>query len=156
MIDCLNDKLLKPKLAFFKSLAYEVKPFLRNYQSDSPMGPFLYTDLKIIIEIVMQKFIKKKKVFESSSITNIDVTDKNHIRSAKHIDLGYITRQALRNTEQINDKDILQFRVDCLFIFQKFCSKLLDKSPLKYPIMKALRSVILILLQVMLKYLCAD
>lgn len=52
--------------------------------------------------------------------------------------MGYTTRQALRNTEQINDKDMLQFRLDCLLIFQKFCSKLLDKSPLKYPIVKGI------------------
>lgn len=137
MINCLNDKLLKPKLAFFKSLANEVEPFLQSYQSDAPMTPFLYTDLKTIMETIMQKFLKKE-IFESSSITSINVTDKNHIRLAKYIDLGYTTRQALRNTEQINDKDMLKFRLDCLLIFQKFCSKLLDKSPLKYPIVRGI------------------
>ncbi|CAI6352627.1 unnamed protein product [Macrosiphum euphorbiae] len=137
MINCLNDKLLKPKLAFFKSLANDVEPFLRNYQSDAPMAPFLYTDLKTIMETVMQKFIKKE-IFESTSITSIDVTDKNNIRLSKYIDLGYTTRQALRNTEQINDKDMLKFRLDCSLIFQKFCSKLLDKSPLKYPIVRSI------------------
>lgn len=131
MIHCSNDKLLKPNLAFFKSLANEVEPFLRNYQSDAPMVPFLYTDLKSIMETVMQTFIKKE-IFESTSIIGIDVTEKNNIRLAKYIDLGYTTRQA------INDKDMLKFRLGCSLIFQKCCSKLLDKSPLKYPIVRSI------------------
>jgi len=89
------------------------------------------------METVMQKFIKKE-IFESTSITSIDVTDKNNICLAKYIDLGYTTRQALRNTEQINDKDMLKFRLDCSLIFQKCCSKLLDKSPLKFPIVRSI------------------
>lgn len=41
----LEDKLLRPKIAFFQSVAEDLQPFLRAFQTDCPMAPFLYSDL---------------------------------------------------------------------------------------------------------------
>lgn len=56
--NCLSDSLLMAKLAFFKSVAAEVEPFLREFQSDSPMVPFLYTSLSQMVRNIMERFMK--------------------------------------------------------------------------------------------------
>lgn len=53
MIYYLKDKMIKPKLAFFKTIAAEIEPFLRRYQVEEPMGPYLFTDLSIILKSIM-------------------------------------------------------------------------------------------------------
>ena len=47
MRKALKDKLLPAKLAFLKSLAEDVEPFLRDYQCDLPMAPFLFEALPV-------------------------------------------------------------------------------------------------------------
>ena len=60
----LDDKLLRPKLAFFAHIAEEMEPFLTMYQSDDPLLPLLYTDLTRILKNLMDKFFKvSKKTF---------------------------------------------------------------------------------------------
>lgn len=45
---------------------------------------------------------------------------------------------ALRKCTGNNDKDVLIFKQDCRTALQFFVSKLMEKSPLKYPLTKAL------------------
>lgn len=54
----LSDPLLIVKLAFFKSVAAEVEPFLREFQSDSPMVPFLYNNMSQVVRSIMERFMK--------------------------------------------------------------------------------------------------
>lgn len=130
----LSDAFIGPKLAFFKTLASEVELFLTKYQSELPMAPFLYKDLLLTLKSVMQRFIKKD-VLDSQHLISIDIFDKNSYILSKNIDLGYLTRQELKNVKK-TDKEVLYFRNDCLLILQNVCKKLLDKSPLKYPIVR--------------------
>nr|CAD7264918.1 unnamed protein product [Timema shepardi] len=60
MVTGINDKLMGPKLAFFKTLALEVEPILATFQGDTPMAPFLYTDLTNMLTSVMRRFVKKE------------------------------------------------------------------------------------------------
>lgn len=132
----INDKCLGPKLAFFRTIAEEVEPFLRSFQSESPMAPFLYTDILWTLNTVMRRFIKKD-ILDSTVLTKIDIMKPNNIVGAKNVNLGYATRQALRSC-QLNDKDILLFRTECLMVLQQFCQKLLTKSPLNYKLVKSI------------------
>ena len=49
-----NIKLLKAKLEFFMLLALELKPFLKEFQSNKPMVPYLYTRLHSFIDDVAE------------------------------------------------------------------------------------------------------
>nr|CAD7202284.1 unnamed protein product [Timema douglasi] len=59
VISCsLKDKLLRPRLAFFLSLAEDLEPFLKEFQSDSPMSPFLRGNLLNILKTCMERVVK--------------------------------------------------------------------------------------------------
>ena len=45
IVKYIKDPLLCAKLAFFKFLASDVEPFLREFQSDTPLVPFLHSAL---------------------------------------------------------------------------------------------------------------
>lgn len=132
----LEDKLLEAKLCFFIVLANEVEPFLRKFQTDKPMFPYLYTELNNILTNVMSRFIKKE-VIESSVISKIDLKVNENFMHTNKINIGYSTQLELKKNKGINDKDILLFKRDCLNIFKSFVEKIIEKSPIKYKIVKA-------------------
>lgn len=39
---CFSDELFKAKLMFFVSVANDVEPFLKKFQTSKPMAPFLF------------------------------------------------------------------------------------------------------------------
>ncbi|KAJ8890208.1 hypothetical protein PR048_009716 [Dryococelus australis] len=58
---CLEDKMLGPRLAFFKVLASEVEQYLTAFQSEKPMALFLYGDLLLLVSNIVSRFVKKNK-----------------------------------------------------------------------------------------------
>ena len=67
-----DDHLIIPKLQFFNYVANIVDPFLRKYQTDQPMVPFLFNllpDGKINVGFAEQlKPLRKKDLVKSSEI----------------------------------------------------------------------------------------
>ena len=49
--DRVDDKLMTARLSFSSFVASLVEPFFKKYQCDKPMIPFIYTDLKSMIQI---------------------------------------------------------------------------------------------------------
>lgn len=138
----LKDKLLSAKLAFFQSFAEQLEPFLTEFQTDSPMVPFLYDSLSHLIKGVMSRFVKKEEMHKDNFF-KINVLEKEEgffksLLKVKEIDLGYGTRSALRQCHGVKDKEVLMFRKDIRSCFQHFTVKIQERSPLKYPLTKAL------------------
>ena len=61
-----EDKFAKAKLAFNVSAAKPIEKFLKMYQTDSPMIPFLAKDLEDLLRIMIDRFVKQS------------VTEKQH------------------------------------------------------------------------------
>lgn len=136
----IEDPLLEAKLTFFKSLIAEVEPFLKQYQIDAPLVPFLHRSLQSIVGNVMQRFIKESVIKENTAIQKIDLKKKENLLPASEIDLGFATHSALKRINKIKkipDKDILVFRKDCFECLKTFVSKVLERSPLQYSLTKA-------------------
>lgn len=135
----LKDKMLAVKLAFFQSLAEELEPFLRAFQSDEPLAPFLYESLTMLLHNIMQRIVKKEVLTQHmNNVTKIDLNKVENLKSCKEVDLGYGTRQSLRNSGKHSDLEVLQFRKDCRSAMVAVCSKLLEKSPLKSKMTKGI------------------
>lgn len=78
----INDPLLCPKLAFFKSLACDVEPF----QTDAPLTSFLHTALVSAIKTVLEHFTKPQILDKRTSIELADVKEvKKSAACKKHI-----------------------------------------------------------------------
>ena len=53
-----NNNLMAVKLEFFSYIVGILQPFLKSYQSDDPVLPFLYFDLKSLVSSLLKLFIK--------------------------------------------------------------------------------------------------
>nr|CAD7440345.1 unnamed protein product [Timema bartmani] len=138
VISCsLKDKLLRPKLAFFLSLAEDLEPFLKEFQSDCPMSPFLHGNLLNILKTCMERVVKDN-VLGSTLLQKVDLKKEENLKGARDIDIGYATRSALRKCQGIKDIDVLLFRQDCRTCLKNVVDKLLERSPLKFPLTEAL------------------
>lgn len=133
----LGDNLLQAKLSFFASLAEEMETFLRQFQSDAPMAPFIYQDMFNLLKCCMERIVKED-VFKSNPIMTIDVNKVENMKSAKEVDIGYAARGALRKCKNVKDLDILHFRQECKVSLTSLVGKLIEKCPLNYPLTKSL------------------
>lgn len=73
------DPLIKPKLEFFVAIARQIEPFLKIYQTDAPMLPFLSTDLGLLVKELLSRFVKEEIVEQCTSVASlmaIDFADK--------------------------------------------------------------------------------
>lgn len=136
--DFVRDPLAEAKLAFFISLATLVEPFLREFQSDDPLGPFLYQEITYLMTIVMKRFVKPEVLEKNSSAIKVELTHNNLIPASK-IDLGFETKNALSNLKPKPSEDrITRFRDDCRNGYLALVKKLQERSPLLYTLTRAI------------------
>lgn len=90
--------MLHAKLAFFKSLADDVKPFLREFQSDAPLVPFLHSALCQMLKHVLERSMKPKAIESVSSIFLKNVQTEANLLPAKNVVLGFDTLKALKKS----------------------------------------------------------
>ena len=113
--------------------------FLTVYQTDSPMIPFLYSDLTTLITELMRKIVKDDLIVGKSvaSISEIDVEDQKSLKSPAVIDLGYAVSEEIRkNRENLSKEILLKFRKMALKFLTAMIKKLRERCPLRYPMVK--------------------
>lgn len=130
------DPLLCPKLASFKSLASEVEPFLREFQSDTPLVPFLHTSLSLTMTNLMERFMTTDAIDSIRVLKDDDVQNKKNMLPAKEVILGFDTRKQLKKVT-VKPADMLEFRQNCQSAMKQYVLKLLKRSPLTYPLTEA-------------------
>ena len=67
--DRVDDKLITAKLSFLSFVASLVEPFLKKYQFDKPMISFMYTDLKSLIQSLLELVVKQDVLRQCSNET---------------------------------------------------------------------------------------
>ena len=96
--NAVKDKLLKAKHLFWISLSQEFQPFLTSYQADRPLLPFLSSDLKCLLRVVMGNFVKASVMANAASylkLADVDIADPKNLKSGKSLDIGMATRREL-------------------------------------------------------------
>ena len=90
----LCDNLFTARLNFFLLVAREVEPFLKLYQTDKPMVPFLCADLRNL----METFIKVEVLKEAPSTIKLIKSRcyQTNIEVSK-VKVGFITENILRD-----------------------------------------------------------
>lgn len=134
----VDDKLLLAKLTFFQSLATEVEPFLREFQTDNPMAPFLFDAIYLLLQNAMRRFIKSE-IIEANQLMKIDMMNKENLLRFEDVDIGYATRQAVKKCSGVSLKDVLIFRKECRTCLQLFVAKIMVRSPLRFPLTEAIK-----------------
>ena len=128
----MTDPMIGPKLAFFKTIARKVEPFLREFQSDWPLAPFLHSALKSTVISVMERFVKERAIKIS-----VDVEKEENLLSAKHIEVGFETSKEIKKIKSLKEVDVTIFRQDSKKGLKKFVLKMMERSPLKKKLTEA-------------------
>lgn len=131
-----NVFLLKARLEFFLLIASELEPFLKEYQGNTPLVPFLYDRVKTLMIDLLKRFIKPAVVENlktGNDILKLDLKKEANLISTKEVVIGFGPRRALT---KVQVQLALQFRSDVKIILQKICQKIKERSPLKYSLTK--------------------
>ena len=137
-----KDQLLEAKLEFALSVANEVTPFLRLYQTDKPMVPFLATDLYNMLKDILSRFCKSDVIENATTalkLANLDINDeKLHESDYKKIDVGFSAEKLLRKLTAADVSSLrkMEFRMQCKACLKSIAAKMLEKAPIKYPIVR--------------------
>ncbi|XP_070386740.1 uncharacterized protein [Dermacentor albipictus] len=138
-----SDDLLLAKLQFALGVAMTLKPFLTEYQTDQPMVFFLARDLETVVRKLLTKFLKCSVLSSAKGATGLLMVDiestENHTPLEK-VDVGHAAEQTVRKTKA-SQKDVFQFRMECKRFLVSVTKKVLERSPLRFPIVRSLSSL---------------
>ena len=130
--------LIVAKLHFFRYVASILRTFLTSYQTDSPMMPFISSDLYSVMERLMNVIILKEVLDREVTpykLINLDLSKNDIYLSLNSLNLGTATKLALQNPQVFNEWKT-KFKKDCVVIIRNVIEKLQDRSPLKYNIVR--------------------
>ncbi|GBM82623.1 hypothetical protein AVEN_26805-1 [Araneus ventricosus] len=136
----MKDPFIKCKLAFVTSLSLQCETFLTNFQSEKVRVPYLYAELSHLLGGIIKKFVKLEKVVEGSALLKLDLNSKDSLLEANNIDIGFGAKKYLKEFK-IAEKTKLFFFLDCQKILLNLAQKIIDKSPLKYKLVRGISSL---------------
>jgi hypothetical protein len=142
--EACNDPLIRAKTHFFISVAAVVEPFLRKYQTNKPMVPFMYQDMGGCLRNLMARFMKKEVLAEADTVTKLcklDVKDSKFFVAHKDVDIGVAAKTELSKCK-LSERDIMQFRMECRTFLSAMTAKILERSPLKYTLVRSASSLV--------------
>lgn len=131
-----EDKMLSAKLGFLHSIASQLETYLIKYQSNKPLLPFVYSDLYLLMRSLLTRFIKPdvmSTVKDASKLLSLDVRNTKHHKVIHDIDIGFAASSVCKTA---SGQDVLQFKHECRSFLECLCTRLLEKCPLKYRLVK--------------------
>lgn len=138
MSECF-DRLLVVKLKFFLNFAKIVQPFLVTFQTDKPALPFIVVELSNMIGLLLEKFVQGDKVQEVGKAANLRREEYAKPENHKQVDLGFAAEKSLRDVgKKVTESAIIDLRRKAKDSLLAFIKKLVEKSPLAYPLARSL------------------
>ena len=93
----------------------------------------------------MARFVKSDVLSSATTyrkLTAIKVTSSDTTKPSSEVDIGVVTKReltSLKSKKQISQAEKNEFQVNCKEFLVHTTEKLLEKSPLKFPVVKFLR-----------------
>lgn len=135
----INDPLLSAQLAFFVTIANEFENFLRDYQTDAPLVPFLFSDLTSLYDSLMKRFLKKDALKEGN-LLNVELDKSENFLELKKIDVGISALCSIKKAKT-TESQVNAFYRDARKFLIASLNKLKDRSPLSYALTRAASSL---------------
>ena len=108
------------------------------------MLPFMAEYIYDILQIILEKFIKKsimKKATSVAKVAEVVVMEKENLVHAKNVDTGFATKKIIskmQTKKKSSDRQVFVFQNECLIFLQSLVAKLLERCSLQYPIVRCL------------------
>ena len=134
----VSDPLIQAKMKLIEYLASKLNEFLRGFQTDQPMLPFLCDTLQKNPRSIMNMFISTSAMGEANTLIKllkIDVTDSSIYKSCDASDIGmcaklYVTWYKM--SPALKESVLQNFWKGVRCTLSALVSHMFDKSPLKY------------------------
>ena len=132
----INDLFIVTKLKFFSYICSLVEPFLVKYQTQEPMIPYMYYDLKRLFKSLLKLIVKPdalEKCKNAKDLINLDLEDESILLTVKNVSVGFGVEELLKEME---NKDITSvksrnnFRLECRKAVTVIINQLSERSPL--------------------------
>ena len=129
-----DDHLMIPKLQFFNYVANIVEPFLRKYQTEQPMVPFLFFNLKYTVTklfeiIIKSEVLDKCKTWSKMKQIDFSQSDNNLLPDGK-INVGFAVTEQLKQLRKNEIPEIKGFFKMARQFVVSMIEKFSEKSPL--------------------------
>ncbi|XP_070404065.1 uncharacterized protein [Nothobranchius furzeri] len=135
-----EDPLISAKLQFFMAISRMFSPFLKKYQTDEPVLPFLCSDLTELLMSLLRRFIQRELLQDITplQLAKLDTNDQRNWVMASHVDISLGAESAIKALQskpnnRVGDLTALEFRKDCIRCLSSIVKKVQEKSTLKYP-----------------------
>ena len=134
--DAVKDLFLSAKLLFLCYVAGIVEPFLKEYQTDIPMVPFLYFDLKAVMRNFLDIVIGPAVIGACRSgkhLKEIDLSKKGNLLSLSKINLGFAVEKeinTLTKFDVVTIQQINKFKESARDFVVEMLYKLFERSSL--------------------------
>ena len=144
LTDPVFDLFMPPKLQFFSNVAGLLEPYLKRYQSDAPLVPFMYFDMKNLVTATMKLFVKQDKIKDcktASDLLEFPLASEVHCKD-KEVSLGFATENSLselKKSDQVEGGKIKSFIGECRQFLITLLKKIFERSPLGSPFIRAVR-----------------
>lgn len=133
----VEDPLAECKLAFCISVCKPVERFLTQYQTESPMVPFLYIDLVDIITCLAKRVVKPGALDDVRDLHE-QMTKSEVFLDYSKTNIGVEATELLKQSKS-SPKDLLGFRMQCREALTITITQMLKKSPIIYSLCRYLQ-----------------
>ena len=139
LTQCVNDKLIPLKLLFFKEIAGILNNFLRPFQTENPMVPFLSDAYEDLLRKLMKMFLLRSHVDAAQTpraLIKVDVKKKDVQLPLNQLRLPTSVKAAISSSSCSADKKD-RFRKDCVSFLIGVIEKLKEQLPITSLIVRA-------------------
>ncbi|MEO0688534.1 MAG: hypothetical protein AAFY76_26575, partial [Cyanobacteria bacterium J06649_11] len=119
LVSVISDPFIVAKLQFFSYVASKVEPYLKTYQTDNPMIPYMYFDLKAMLKSLLEMIVEcgaVQKCKSAKQLMNIDLDDKENLLKIEKIETGFSVDNKLIEKNPLGS----EFLRSCSFLHPPF------------------------------------
>ena len=111
--ESVEDPLVTDKLQFVSFVSNIVEPYLRKYQTDKPMIPFVYFDLKDLVIKLLDIIVKPTVINNCKSgkqLKEIDLSNEENLISVGNINMGFAVEDIIKRLKQQDKVSLSQLK----------------------------------------------
>ena len=120
--------------SFFSFVAEHFKPLLTSYQTDAPMVPYLYQDLKERVLQLLSLVIKPSVINSyNDNLCELDATKKGNRLPLNSVNIGFASEgmlSKLLQKDKVTLADVTLFKEQCVVFVVNIIQQMSEKSPL--------------------------
>ena len=130
----IEDPLTVAKLHFFSFVAGLLQPFLKLFQGDGPMVPFLCNSIRGIYISLLELIVKAKVLENVRSYDLVTVVNNNdNLLNTKSIHMGFAAESEIKSllqTKVVTPEQVMKMKNEAQVFIKKIINKMSERNPM--------------------------